>query len=92
MTQKVLTLENGKKKLIDLQNQGLGFCDISLFVVGLFEVLLTDLFSENLSDQNGIPIGYGFAMMPNQCLNEYNSGLSDQDKKYIFGTEGEMLI
>lgn len=89
---KVLTLQDGKKTLIDInEGGGLSLCDVSLFVTALWENLLLDQNTEFLSDQHGFPLGYSLGLLPEACLDEYNNGLTDQFGFYLFGTEGEML-
>lgn len=97
MIRRPLVLKDGKKTELPQGDKvpglsTLSLCDISLFSAGLFEALLTNQFAEILTDQHGFPLGLDFPMMPKACLAEYDNGLSDQNAKYLFGTEGEMLI
>lgn len=70
----------------------IGLCDIAVFTAGLFEAYLVNGNNEILTDQHGFPLGEYFPMMPKQCVLEYDNGLSDQFGKFIFGSEGEILI
>jgi hypothetical protein len=89
---KVLTLQDGKKTLINIQEGGgLSLCDVSLFMVSLLENLLLDQNNEFLSDQHGFPLGDTLGLLPQACAAEYDNGLIDQFGLYLFGTEGELL-
>lgn len=97
MIRRPIILKDGKKTELPIGDKVPGLstielCDISLFTAGLFESYLTNQFAEILTDQHGFPLGLEFPMMPKACLDEYGNGLSDQFGKYLFGSEGEMLI
>lgn len=97
MIRRPLVLKDGKKTELPYGDSvpgltTLGLCDIALFTAGLFEALLVNQPSEILTDQHGFPLGEPFPMMPAACTSEYDSGLADQFSKYLFGSEGEMLI
>lgn len=73
------------------QLQAMGLCDVSLLLASLLDNYLTDG-QEILFDQNGIQLGFSSGMMPQECKQEFNNGLSGIDERFLFGLEGEMLI